>query len=93
MKLPSRYKLTLNITLFEGHIDVDALDKWLNVLEGYFYVHNFFDRENITFTLLKATPHVRNWWGTYWEKKSLDESGIFETNPTWASFKDVVREQ
>jgi hypothetical protein len=47
---------------------VDALEKWLNLLEGYFSVHNFSDREKITFTLLKALPHVKNWWETYWEK-------------------------
>ena len=65
----------------------------MNVLEGYFYVHNFFDRENITLSLLKEVPHVQNWWGNYWEQNSSDESGMFETNPTWASFIDFVREQ
>jgi hypothetical protein len=43
---------------------VDALDKWLNLLEGYFYVHNFLDREKINFTLLKDLPHVKHWWET-----------------------------
>ena len=65
----------------------------LNVLEGYFSIHNFFDREKITFVLLKAVPHVQNWWGTYCEQNSSDEFGMFEINPTWASFIDVVREQ
>jgi hypothetical protein len=41
---------------------VDALEKWLNFLEGYFSVHNFSDRENTTFALLKALPHVKHWW-------------------------------
>ena len=36
---------------------------------------------------------MQNWWDTYWERNSLDESGMFETNPTWASFIDVVKEQ
>ena len=44
------------IPVFEGHIDADALQKWLNLLEGYFFFHNFSDRENITFALLKALP-------------------------------------
>jgi hypothetical protein len=39
---------------------VDAIDKWLNLLEGYFSVHNFFDGENITFSLLKFVPHVKD---------------------------------
>ena len=49
--------------------------------------------EKIAFSLLKEVPHVQNWWGTYYEKNSSDESRMFETNPTWASFIDAVREQ
>jgi len=44
-------------------MDVDAVDKWLNILEGYFSIHEFSDREKITFALLKAAPHVKDWWG------------------------------
>ena len=69
------------------------MDNWLNVLEGYFSVHNFLDKEKITFVLLKVIPHVKNWWDTCWEKNSSDESGMLETNPTWDSFIDVVKEQ
>ena len=58
---PFKVQVNLDIPLFEGNIDVDALDNWLNVLEGYLSVHNFFDREKITFVLLKAVPHLRNW--------------------------------
>jgi hypothetical protein len=54
----SRYKLIFDIPVFEGQIDVDALEKWLNLLEGYFSIQKNFDREKITFSLLKALPHV-----------------------------------
>jgi hypothetical protein len=39
---------------------MDVVDKWLNLVEGYFSVQNFFDRENITFALLKVIPHVKD---------------------------------
>ena len=58
---PFKVQVNFDIPLFEGNIDADALDNWLNVLEGYISVHNFFDREKITFALLKALPHVQNW--------------------------------
>jgi hypothetical protein len=58
-------------------IDVDVVDKWLNLLEGYFSVHNFFDREKITFALLKVIPHVKYWWDTYSEQRAMEESAIF----------------
>ena len=85
--------VNFDIPLFDGHIDVDSLDNWLTVLEGSFSILSLFDRENITFVLLKEVPHVQNWWGTYCDKNPSGESGIFETNPTWASFIDAIREQ
>ena len=57
---PFKVQVNFDIPLFESNIDADALDTWLNVLKGYFSVHNFFDREKITFVLLKAIPHVQN---------------------------------
>jgi hypothetical protein len=60
---------------------VDALEKLLNLLEGYFSIRNFSDREKITFTLLKSLPHVKNWWETYWEQSSIEESGIYGASP------------
>ena len=91
--IPFKVQVKFDIPLFEGQIDVDSLYNWMNVIEGYFSMHNFSDREKITFALLKEVPHVQNWWGTYWEKISLDESRMFETNPTWASFVDAIKEQ
>jgi hypothetical protein len=53
---PFKVQVNFDIPVFEGQIDADALDKWLNLLEGYFSVHNFSDKEKITFALLKALP-------------------------------------
>ena len=90
---PFKVQVKFDIPFFKGQIDANALDNWLNVIEGYFSVHKFFDREKITFLLLKAILHVKNWWDTYWEKNSSDESELFETNPTSSSFVDFVKEQ
>jgi hypothetical protein len=62
---PFKVQVNFDIPVFEGQIDADALDKWLNLLEGYFSVHNFSEKEKITFALLKALPHVKHWWETY----------------------------
>jgi hypothetical protein len=71
---PFKLKVNFDILIFKGQIDAYALEKWLNILEGYFFVHNFTDREKITFTLLKSLPHVKHWWETYWEKSYIEES-------------------
>jgi hypothetical protein len=73
-------------------IDPDALDEWLNLLEGYLSVHNFFDRENITFSLLKVVPHVKDWWDTYSQQRAIEEFEIFVVSPTWDSFQDAIKE-
>ena len=57
---PFKVHIKFDIPIFEGHIDTNAVDKWLNLLEGYFFVHNFLNRENITFSLLKDVPHVKD---------------------------------
>jgi hypothetical protein len=90
---PFKVQVNFDIPVFEGQIDADALEKWLNILEGYFSVHNFSNRENITFALLKVVPHVKNWWETYCEKNSTEESGMFEVKPTWDFLWMSIKEQ
>jgi hypothetical protein len=60
----SSFKVQVNfyIPIFEGQIDADSIEKWLNLLKSYFSVHNFSGGENITFALLKSLPHVKHWW-------------------------------
>jgi hypothetical protein len=72
---------------------VDVVEKWLTLLVGYFFVHNFSNRKNITFVLLKVVPHVKNWRETYYEKNSTEESRIFGFEPTWDSFMDAIEQQ
>jgi hypothetical protein len=70
---PFKVQIKFNIPIFEGQTDQDVVDKWLNLIEGYFSVHNFSNRENITFALLKVVPHVKDWWKTFCEQKETEE--------------------
>jgi hypothetical protein len=90
---PFKVQVNFYIPVFEGQIDAEALEKWLTLLEGYFSVYNFSDKEKFTFTLLKALPHVKHWWETYWEQSSIEEFGIYGVDPTWEFFVDAVKEQ
>ena len=40
---PLKVQVNLYIPIFDGWIDEDAVDIWLNLLEGYFLVHDFSD--------------------------------------------------
>jgi hypothetical protein len=53
---PFKVQINFDIPIFEGQIDADVVDKWLNLLEGYFSVHNFSNTEKITF----FTPQSRS---------------------------------
>jgi hypothetical protein len=90
---PFKVQVNFDIPIFEGQIDANSLEKWLNLLEGYFSIQNFSDKENITFALLKALPHVKHWWETYWEQSSVEEYGIYGSEPTWDFFVDAVKEK
>jgi len=90
---PFKVQVNFDITMFEGQIDADALEKWLNLLEFVFFVHNFSNRENITFALLKVVPHVKNWCDIYCEKNSTKESEMCEAKHTWDFFMDTIKEQ
>jgi hypothetical protein len=90
---PFKVQINFDIPVFEGQIDADGVDKWLNLLEGYFFVHNFSNRENITFALLKVVPHVKDWWETFCEKKETEEPSLFTVTTTWESFRDAIKEQ
>jgi hypothetical protein len=58
-----------------------------------FFVHNFSDREKITFSLLKVILHVKYWWDNFCEQKEIEESTLFVVAPTQGSFKDDIKEQ
>ena len=66
---PFKVQVNFDIPIFEGQIDADVIDRWLNLLEGQFSLHDFSDQEKIIFALLKATPHVKDQWETYYENK------------------------
>jgi hypothetical protein len=74
---PFKVQINFNIPIFKGQIDADAVEKWLNLLEGYFS-----NREKITFALLKAIPHVKYWWETFYEKKETEEPSLFTVMTT-----------
>ena len=90
---PFKVQVNFNIPVFEGQIDVDVVDKWLNMLEGYFSVHDFSNQEKITFALLKHAPHFKDWWETYCEQKNESETSLFSAAPTWNYFQDAIKEQ
>jgi hypothetical protein len=90
---PFKVQINFDIPIFEGQINTDVVYKWLNLLEGYFFVHNFSNRENITFVLLKVVPHVKDWWETFCEQKETEKPSLFTVTSIGESFMDSIKEQ
>ena len=42
-----KVQVNFDIPLFKDQIDANSLDNWLNVLEGYFSVHNFYNKKHL----------------------------------------------
>jgi len=53
---PFKVQVNFEIPIFEGQIDVDVIDKWLNLLEGYFSVHDFSSQEKYYFRSSQNGP-------------------------------------
>lgn len=59
----------------------------------FFFVHDFSNRERITFALLKETPYVKDWWETYYKQKDESTGSLFLVAPTWNSFGDSIKDK
>jgi len=90
---PFKVQFNFDIYLFEGQIDVNTLEKWLSLLEGYLSIQKLSNSEKIIFTLYKDLPHVKYWWETYYKKHVGDDSAIFGLEPTWEIFINSLKEQ
>ena len=90
---PFKVQVNFDIPIFDGRIYADIVDRWLNLLEGYLSVHDFSDWEKITFSLLKAASHVKDWWETYCVRKDEEEPSLFSAVPTWNYFQYSIKGQ
>jgi hypothetical protein len=62
---PFKVQVNFDVPIFEGQIDADALEKWVNLLEGYFFVHNFSTGKRSPSHSSRISSHVEHWWETY----------------------------
>ena len=53
----------------------------------------FLTEKILLFSLLKAAPHVKDWWETYYERKDEEELSLFSDVPTWNYFQDAIKGQ
>ena len=65
---PFKVHIKFDIPIFEGHIDADVANKWLNLLEGYFFVHNLLIEKILPFYFSNTFP-ISNISGRFFVRK------------------------
>ena len=89
---PLKVQFNFDIPIFEGQIDVDALEKWLNILEGYLFVKNFPTRKRSPSHSSRLSP-MSNIGGKLTRSKVPQMNMEYGAKPTWDFFVDAVKEQ
>lgn len=56
---PFKVQVKFDICIFEGQIDVDVVDKLLNLLGGYFFVYDFPNGKRLPFLFSNLSPISR----------------------------------
>jgi len=57
---PFKVHVNFDIPILKVLVHANVVDKWLNLSKGYFSVHDFSNKEKITFSLLKDAPRIKN---------------------------------
>ena len=76
----------VEIPNYDGTVDVEKLDDWIDRLETYFSLGEYSSREKIKASTLKLSKHALTWWKSY--KRKVNYSEV-----TWKTFKELLKKQ
>nr|CAD1821363.1 unnamed protein product [Ananas comosus var. bracteatus] len=83
---PFKVKAKIKIPNYNGVVDAEKLDAWLDQLETYFDLYNYSNAKKVTFAKLKLVGHALTWW-----KATLQTTANEEFN--WSQFKRPIRQE
>ncbi|BFG20882.1 hypothetical protein CerSpe_071560 [Prunus speciosa] len=55
----------IDILVYDGKINTEKLDNWIDQLETYYTIYEYNNHESINFATLKLTKHALTWWKAY----------------------------
>jgi hypothetical protein len=58
---PFKVEARIDIPTFDGTINAEKLDSWVDQLETYFTLYGFSSGEKVAFARLKLTSHALAW--------------------------------
>ncbi|KAA8535891.1 hypothetical protein F0562_030894 [Nyssa sinensis] len=83
---PFKVEARMEIPTFDGTVDAEKLDSWIDQLETYFTLYGFSSTEKVSFARLKLINHALTWWNAY--LKNGPEQEI-----TWKAFTQLLRQE
>jgi hypothetical protein len=88
---PFKVQINFDIPIFKVHIDTYVVDKWFNLLERYFFVHNFSNREKITLRSSKSFPTSKIGGKLYVSKRKLRNPHYLQSRPPGIPSRMILR--
>ncbi|GJW16490.1 hypothetical protein Tco_0020623 [Tanacetum coccineum] len=82
---PFKVEARIDIPTYDGTVDAEKLDSWIDQLETYFTLYGFRSKEKVIFARLKLTSHALAWWNSM--LKNLDEE------VSWKVFTRLLRQE
>ena len=59
----------VEILVYDGSINVEKLDDWIERMEMYFTLYGYSSKEKIVFLTLKLSGNALTWWKSYCKKE------------------------
>ncbi|GJU61477.1 putative reverse transcriptase domain-containing protein [Tanacetum coccineum] len=81
----SKVKARIYIPIYDGTVDAEKLDSWIDQLETYFTLYGFSSSDKVIFARLKLTSHALAWWNSQLKTKGEDVS--------WKEFTRLLRRE
>ena len=78
---PFKVQVNFEIPIFEGQIDANAIDKWLNMLEGYFLFMIFLVGKRLFSLFSKQPPTLRTGGKTSVSRRMKVRAHYFPLHP------------
>lgn len=70
---PFKVGARIEISTFDGTIDAEKVDSWIDQLETHFTLYGFSSVEKVSFARLKLTNHALTWWNAYLKTEAEQE--------------------
>nr|GEX36062.1 hypothetical protein [Tanacetum cinerariifolium] len=75
----------IDILTYDGTVDAEKLDSWIDQLETYFTLYGFSSSDKVVYAWLKLTSHALAWWNSQLKTREDDVS--------WKEFTRLLRRE